>query len=93
MIHIRRFFYGLIAVVLVTPAEPQTVSPYDYDVPVSDARFLGIGGRSFAYEGSGSDIHRQPIGRISLGYNRHYHSLPFEWDLEFKACGIDTKDR
>ena len=85
MIHIRRFFYVLIAVVLVTPAEPQTVSPYDYDVPVSDARFLGIGGH-FSYEGSGSDIHTN-LGRISLEYNRHYHSLPFEWDLEFEGEG------
>lgn len=81
----RRFFYGLIAVVLVTPAEPQTVSPYDYDVPVSDARFLGIGGR-FSYHGSGSDIRRNN-GQASLSYNRYYHSLPFEWDLEFQGSG------
>ncbi|MDE2723896.1 MAG: hypothetical protein OXI59_11025 [Gemmatimonadota bacterium] len=85
MMYIRRFFYGLVAVVLVTPAKPQTVSPYDYDVPVSDASFLGIGGR-FSYQGSGSDIHSN-LGRISLAYNRFYHSLPFEWDLEFKGAG------
>ena len=85
MIHVRRFFYGLIAVVLVTPAEPQTVSPYDYKVPVSDARFLGIGG-NLSYQGSGSDIHRN-LSRISLEYDRYYHSLPFAWDLEFKGAG------
>ena len=85
MIHVRRFFYGLIAVVLVTPAEPQTVSPYDYKVPVSDASFLGIGGR-FSYQGNGSDIRRNN-GQASLSYNRFYHSLPFEWDLEFQGSG------
>lgn len=85
MIHVRRFFCGLIAVVVVTPAEPQTVSPYDYEVPVSDARFLGIGGR-FSYEGRGSDT-RSNSGRISLEYDRYYHSLPFAWDLEFEGEG------
>ena len=85
MIHLRRFFYGLIAVVLVTPAEPQEVSPYDYDVPVSDARFLGIGG-NLSYQGSGSDI-RQNLSRIVLEYDRYYNSLPFAWDLEFEGEG------
>ena len=85
MMNIRRILYGLIAVVLVTPADPQTVSPYDYEVPVSDASFLGIGGR-FSYQGSGSDIHHND-GQASLTYNRYYHSLPFEWDLEFEGSG------
>ena len=85
MMNFRKVFYGLIAVVLVTPAEPQTVSPYDYEVPVSDASLLRVGG-SYLY----SDLYgrsKSNSGRIVLTYDRYYNSLPFAWDLEFEVEG------
>lgn len=93
MVYIRSVLLGLITAALVVPSEtravsPQTstaVSPYDYKVPVSDARLLRLGG-NFSYFGSGSDI-RSNDGRISLAYNHYYNSLPFAWDLEFDVAG------
>ena len=85
MAYNRGIILGLITAVLVTPTELQAVSPYDYKVPVSVARFLRVGG-NFNYNGSGSDIWRNN-GRISLAYDRYYNSLPFAWDLEFRSSG------
>lgn len=92
MAYNRRIILGLITAVLVTPTELQAVSPYDYKVPVSVARFLRVGGY-LDYAGGGSDIWRNR-GQISLAYERYYNSLPFAWDLEFAGSGrIRRTDR
>ena len=61
------------------------VSPSDYDVPVSTAQQLRLGG-TYSYAGSGSDTGTND-GSASLLYQRYYNSLPYAWDLNFHGVG------
>lgn len=67
----------------------QAVSPNDYDVPVSTAQQLRLGG-TYSYSGSGSNTGTND-GSASLAYYRYYNSLPYAWDINFNGVGLTRR--
>ena len=87
MINTRTVLAVLTAVVFVSPSQLwASVSPEDYDVPVSTAQQLRLGG-TYSYSGSGSDTETSD-GSASLLYQRYYNSLPYAWDMNFNGVGL-----
>ncbi len=80
-----RTVLALLTVAFVAPSQLQAVSPADYDVPVSTAQQLRLGG-TYSYAGSGSDTGTND-GSASLVYRRYFNSLPYAWDLNFNGVG------
>lgn len=80
------------AVFLMFPltAEGQSVSPDDYDVPVSTAQLMRLGA-TYNYTGSGTDVQTND-GSASLLYNRFYNSLPFSYDVTFNGVGTTRRN-
>ena len=81
---------ALVAVVFVTPPGLKAVTPGDYDVPVSTAQQLRLGG-TYAYAASG-EYTRTNDGSATLRYHRYYNSLPYAWDLNFTGVGETRRE-
>lgn len=77
--------FAFIVVVLVTPPAAEAVDPGDYDVPVSTAQQLRLGG-TYAYAATGKYTETSD-GAAWLRYHRYYNSLPYAWDLNFRGVG------
>lgn len=73
------------AAAFVAPPELEAVTPGDYDVPVSTAEQLRLGG-TYAYAARGTAIETNDAS-ASLLYRRYYNSLPYAWDLNFRGVG------
>ena len=85
-----RTVLALLTVAFVAPSQLRaSVSPEDYDVPVSTAQQLRLGG-TYSYAGSGSDTGTSD-GSASLLYHRYYNSLPYAWDLNFNGVGLTRR--
>ena len=86
-----RIVLALLTVAFIAPSQlrAQTVSPEDYDVPVSTAQQLRLGG-TYSYAGSGSNTGTSD-GSASLVYHRYYNSLPYAWDLNFTGVGLTRR--
>ncbi len=84
-----RTVLALLAVAFLAPPELRAVSPNDYDVPVSTAQQLRVGG-TYAYAGSGTNTGTND-GSASLVYSRYYNSLPYAWDLNFNGVGATRR--
>lgn len=78
-----------LACLLASPQTSAAVSPSDYDVPVSTAQQLRIGG-NFAYAGTGTDVQTSD-GSATVLFNHFYNSLPYAWDIS--ANGVGTTRR
>mgnify|MGYP001035268824 CR=1 FL=1 len=78
---------GAVAATLAAGAgvQAQTVSPWDYDVPVSTAQQARVGA-TFTYSGQGRDVQASD-GEANLVANRFYNSLPFAYDATLTAIG------
>ena len=86
-----RTILALLTVAFIAPSQlrAQTVSPEDYDVPVSTAQQLRLGG-TYSYAGSGSNTGTSD-GSASLVYHRYYNSLPYAWDLNLNGVGLTRR--
>jgi hypothetical protein len=78
---------GVVAATLAvcTVVQAQTVSPWDYGVPVSTAQQARVGA-TFTYSGQGRDVQASD-GEANLVANRFYNSLPFAYDATLTAIG------
>ena len=77
--------FAFVMVVLATPPAAEAVDPGDYDVPVSTAQQVRLGG-TYAYASTGSYTETNN-GSAWLRYHRYYNSLPYAWDLNFRGVG------
>ena len=80
---------AFIAVVFATPPAAEAVDPGDYDVPVSTAQQVRLGG-TYAYASTGSYTETNN-GSAWLRYHRYYNSLPYAWDLNFRGVGATRR--
>ena len=81
---------ALLAVAFLTPSGLWAVTPGDYDVPVSTAQQVRLGG-TYAYAGSGTNTGTND-GSASLLYRRYFNSLPYAWDLNFHGVGVTRRN-
>ncbi len=86
---INRTVLLLIVVGFLAPPALRAVSPGDYDVPVSTAQQLRLGG-NYTYAGTGSNAETND-GSASLVYGRYFNSLPYAWDLNFNGVGTTRR--
>lgn len=77
----------LAVAVVAAPAavRAQSVSPSDYDVPVSTSQHARLGVK-LNYSGEGSDV-QSSDGSANLVAKRFYNSLPLAHDLSFNGIG------
>ena len=81
---------ALLTVAFLTPTGLWAVTPADYDVPVSTAQQVRLGG-TYAYAGSGTNTGTND-GSASLLYRRYFNSLPYAWDLNFHGVGVTRRN-
>ena len=62
-----------------------SVSPTDYQVPVSMAQQARLGA-TYGYAGSGSDVQKSD-GSVAVLVRHFYNSLPYAYDLSFNGIG------
>ncbi len=87
-----RTVLALLTIAFIAPSQLRAetmVSPDDYDVPVSTAQQLRLGG-TYSYSGSGSNTGTSD-GSASLVYQRYYNSLPYAWDLNLNGVGLTRR--
>ena len=75
----------MLLVAILMPVAAAAVSPTDYDVPVSTAQQLRVGG-SWSYAGQGDRVDAND-GTASLVFNRYFNSLTYAWDLSLHGVG------
>jgi len=96
MIRTRNRTGALLAVVALAallaapvPAPAQTVSPFDYDVPVSTSEQARLG-VTFNYAGQGTDV-QTCDGSANILARRFYNSLPFAYDVTLNGVGATRR--
>lgn len=81
----KRKIYVIAALSFIASPDIWAISPGDYDVPVSTAQQLRLGG-TYAYSGSGGSTQTND-GTLSMTYSRYFNSLPYAWDINLHGVG------
>ena len=81
----KNIYCVLVALSFIATPEAWAISPADYDVPVSTAQQLRLGG-TYAYSGSGGNTQTNN-GAVSMTYGRYFNSLPYAWDINLHGVG------